>query len=271
MKSKKYYGLYLCMIIIVSAMFILGICEVHHVERVLCEMQRDIDTMNVHSNATTQTEYAQTVDFVENEFAKFREFVEKQQEFLIWLIGLVGVALTSTVAFFEIKGRKDISNIIREQYVDRTQEEIADFIGGEKKVKYLMDCIEKEEIAKSRKILFVLHKNENENLRKVYEILKKQKYLVKKDRIGDTVDEDKISCWVEKNDIIIYQVGEKEFTNEIVFYPKISDMCNKKEVYCILYSEQNINRSLYDSGFYVSNANYGLTVIERIVNLLYSV
>lgn len=276
MKLKDYvkeHGFYLAMIIIICIMFILGICKFHHIERVLHEMQHDINIMNIHSDTTTQTEYSQTIDFMENEITKFREFMEKQQEFMVWLIGLVGIALTAVVTFFEIKGRKDISNLIQEQYTAQAQKAIGSFIGGQDKIKYLIDCIEKEELAKNKKILFVFHDSENINLKKVFGILEKQKYCVSKKKIRKPVQDAEISHWTEKYDIIIYQVGENEFgnANADVAYARISKACNNKKVYCILYSEQNLNRSLYNSCFYVSNANYGLTVIERIFNLLYSV
>lgn len=272
MKSKRNF-FYFGMIIIICAIFILGICEFYHIKRVLCELRQDINMMNIHSDLTTQTEYMQTIDFLENETEKFREFVEKQQEFLIWLIGLAGVILTGVFAFFEIKGREDISKIIREQYENQTQKEISNIIGGEEKIKYLKNCIKKEEEAKNKKILFVFHNNENINLRKVYEILEKQRYSVKEQTIGILVQDEEICRWTEENDIIVYQVGEDELenANENVAYARVSKTCNSKEVYCILYCEKHIERELYKSCFYVNNANYGLTAIERIFNLLYSI
>ncbi len=271
MEKLKKHGFSIGIIIIICAMLILGICEFYHLERVLCELQRDVNTMNIHSGATTQTEYTQTIDFLENEMAKFRDFVEKQQEFLIWLIGLIGVALTGVFAFFEIKGRKDISNMIQEQYAEQTKRAISSFIGGQENVKYLMSCIAKEELAKKKNILFVFQEKKNENLKKAYGILKRQKYSVSQKTIGNFVKDDEISLWTKKNDIIVYQVEEKDATNESLLFPEICKKCNDKEVYCILYSEQHIDRKLYEPCFYVSNANYGLTVIERLFNLLYSV
>lgn len=84
MKLKK-HGFSVVMTIIICAIFIFGSCEFYHIGRVLSELQRDVNTMNIHSDSTTQTEYIQTIDFLENEIAKYREFMEKQQEFLIWV------------------------------------------------------------------------------------------------------------------------------------------------------------------------------------------
>ena len=52
-------------------------------------------------------------------------------------------------------------------------------------------------------------------------------------------------------------------------YIRIAKKCNEKKVYCILYAKGILKRELYDKYFYVNNANYGSTVIERILNLLY--
>lgn len=121
----------------------------------------------------------------------------------------------------------------------------------------------------------MFYDNENLNLKKVYGILEQQKYSVQMKKFTQNIpiQNRKIRHWTKKYDIIVYQVGDNEFTNadENITYARISRECNDKEVYCILYSEKNIDRSLYASCFYVSNANYGLTVIERISNLLYSI
>lgn len=245
----------------------------------LSELQSNVNIMNSHNNSTTQTEYMQTIDFLENEITKYREFVEKQQNFLIQLIGIFGAGLTGLFAFFEIKGAKDISNIIREQYTNQVQNEIAHFIGGQDKTTYLIDCIEREKQAKNKKILFLFQNNESKNLMEVYSILKDQKYQVKERKIRGTIVDKEIHRWTNENDIIIYQVDESEFItpefdpDKTVTYARIATECNNKKVYSILYCENNtaLKRSLYDSYFYISNANYGLTAMERIFYLLYFV
>lgn len=252
--------------------------KVYDIEQNVKHLQQDINLMNLHSQSVTQSEYTQAIDFLENEIIKYREFVEKQQDYLILLIGLIGTALTGMFAFFEIRGRKDISNIIREQYTNQAQEEIAKFIGGQNKITYLISCIEKEEQAKNKKIIFLMQHKVNKNLVKVYKILKSQhQYQIKKKRISGMFTDRDINHWVDENDIIIYQVDELEFKrngfvpDEQVAYARLSKECNNKKVYCILYCAKNnvLEPSLYNSYFYISNANYGLTVMERIFNLLY--
>ncbi|MCI8535529.1 MAG: hypothetical protein HFG68_08135 [Hungatella sp.] len=251
----------------------------YYIDQTLSELQSNVNIMNSHNNSTTQTEYMQTIDFLENEITKYREFVEKQQNFLIQLIGIFGAVLTGLFAFFKIEGAKDISNIIQEQYTNQVQNEIAHFIGGQDKTTYLIDCIEREKQAKNKKILFLFQNNESKNLMEVYSILKDQKYQVKERKIRGTIVDKEIHRWTNENDIIIYQVDESEFItpefdpDETVTYARIATECNNKKVYSILYCENNtaLKRSLYNSYFYISNANYGLTAMEHIFYLLYLV
>ena len=66
---------------------------------------------------------------------KFRDFTEKQQNFLISLIGTLGVGVTAVLTFLGIQNRKNISQIINESYQDCVQQEMAALIGGPKKLR----------------------------------------------------------------------------------------------------------------------------------------
>lgn len=268
-------GVFFCLIFFVFTIFCFYMF--YHIDQELNELQQDVNTMNIHNSSSVQTEYTQAIDFLENEFTKYREFVEKQQNFLVKLVASIGAGITGLAAFFGIKGRKDISNIIREQYAKQVEEEIVNLIGDQDKVEYLRNCIEREEQAKRKKILFLFQHKENENLMKVYRILEDQRYKVKKVKIHGKIEDREIRHWVEENNIIIYQVGESEFkkegveTDKNVTYARISRECDGKKVFGILYCEDNkaLDRSLYDSCFYINNANYGLTAMERIFSILY--
>lgn len=248
-------------------------------EQELNELQHNVNIINTHGNTQLQTEYTQAIDFLENEIVKYREFVEKQQDFLIWLVGIIGTGLLGLFTFFEIKGRKDISGIIQSQYANQVRQEIGSFIGGQDRMIYLKNCVEKEEQAKNREITFLCQDKLNMNLLEVYKILEEQRYCVKKKKIKNITTDKEISQIVEKSDIVVYQVDESEFKTEEykpsdnVVYARIAKECNKQKIYGILYCENNraLERSLYDSYFYLNSANYGLTVMERIFHLLYFV
>lgn len=258
-----------CLLIIISYM-----C--YHINQMYQEFEKNIHTQNLHYQSESQTEYTQTIDFLENEIAKYREFVEKQQDYLIKIVSMIGVILTALFGFFEIKGRKDIENMIQEQYTDQVETEISKFIGGNENKKYLDKCIKKEHDAKNKKILFLLQQSESKNLIEVYDILKNQQYQVEKKKVRGNVKNREIDNLVEEYDIIVYQVDEKEYKqqgvdpDENVAYARIADRCNNNRVYGILYCDRfgGLEPNLYNQYFYISAANYGLTVMERIVNLL---
>lgn len=273
--SHLIVGVFFCLVFFIFTIFCFY--KFYHIDQELNELQQDVNTMNIHNSSSVRTEYTQAIDFLENEITKYREFVERQQDFLIRLVGFIGAGITGLLAFFGIKGRKDISNIIREEYAKQVEEELGYFIGGQDKIVYLRNCTEKEQQAKNKKILFLFQHKEKENLMEVYRILEDQQYKVKKAKIHGKIDDREICRWVEENDIIIYQVDESEFkkdrieTDKNVAYARISRECNSKKVFGILYCENNkaLDRLLYDSYFYINNANYGLTVMERIFNILY--
>ena len=84
-----------CLLIIISYM-----C--YHIDQMYQEFEKNIHTQNLHYQSESQTEYTQTIDFLENEIAKYREFVEKQQDYLIKIVSMIGVILTALFGFFEI-------------------------------------------------------------------------------------------------------------------------------------------------------------------------
>lgn len=273
--KKKTNPITAILLVILCCLLIANFYMFYHINQMYQEFEKNIHTQNLHYQSESQSEYTQTIDFLENEIAKYREHVEKQQDYLIKMVSLIGVILTALFGFFEIKGRKDISKIIQEQYEDQVESEMMKFIGGNGKKKYLDKCIKKEESAKRKKILFLLQQKESESLIEVYDILENQQYQVEKVRVRERVKDRQIDSWVEEYDIIVYQVAETESSQQgsdsdkNVNYGRIAEKCNEEKVYGIFYCEKNVrlDPKLYHSYFYISAANYGLTVMERIINL----
>lgn len=260
----------------------------HHLNQELKEVQIDVDRIEeqsqsvmqsnngagVYNQTTEQIEYTHTLDFIENEVEKYREFAEKQQDFLLWIMGIIGTGLAVLFTFFEIKGRKDIEKIIREQYADRVQEEIVNVIGSEEKVRCLNSIIERERKAKKKKILFIMQKEESEELNDVYKRLKSRDYCVQKVRIDGTQDRGEIEKWTKEYKILIYQVfqdkGEQAASAQAdQNYIQIVECSNSSKTFGILYTKERIK--INDENVYIVVANYGLAVMERLFNLLYFV
>lgn len=252
--------------------------KIYKMEQRYNALQRDISLVNLHTERENQSEYTQTIDFLENEMTKFRDFTEKQQNFLISLIGTLGVGVTAVLTFLGIQNRKNISQIINESYQDCVQQEMAALIGGPKKLRYLEDGINKEERAKNKTILFVWQSEKNAAMQRIYRILKGQKYLVKKYCVSGEISDKKVEAWAENFDIIVYQLAQSEDRRENSgdsnkMYMQIAGQCEKKQVYCVAFCQNGIqaDSKFLQDVFYTSTANYGLTLLERIYNLLYFV
>lgn len=261
----------------------------HHLNQELKEVQIDVDRIEEQSQSVMQSnngagvynqtteliEYTHTLDFIENEVEKYREFAEKQQDFLLWIMGIIGTGLAVLFTFFEIKGRKDIEKIIREQYADRVQEEIVEVIGSEEKVRCLNSIIERERKAKKKKILFIMQQGEtSEELNDVYERLKNRNHCVHKEIIAGKLDDGEIEKWTEEYKILIYQVfqgdvKQREFSKD-ENYKRIEKQSNSSKTFGILYTTKAMVDRDTDN-VYVVVANYGLAVMERLFNLLYFV
>lgn len=222
MKKKNNHNT--AMIIAVLILFIFcvmalfGYLKMKSMNRRIQESEIKIADMEIRiqpsSEATDQTEYMKAVEFLENETAKYREFVQEQQEYLIWLLGVVGAAFLALMAFLGFESRKHISDMFQEQYVKLVKEEIAEFIGGVDREEYLIRCIEKEKRAKEKKILFLKQEKKDEDLDKIYDFLKKQKYCVREKVIKESVKEKKVNHLIKKYNVVIYQVSQSEYEKD---------------------------------------------------------
>lgn len=268
-------------LIVILSIFIILFAKLYFLQQKVDGVQQTANiltqTLSV-SNNVQLTENTQSLAFLQNETAKFREFIENQQDYLITLLTLLGTGLVGLFAFLGIQTKSDVEKTIQEHYISQIKKEIEDTIGGKEKKEYLVKCIDKEDLAHNKKILFLFQQEENENLLTVRGILDAHHYNLCSQKVGDTIQDDQIDKWVKEYDIIIYQVAETEFdrpgshTDPVnPTYARLSTKCNGNGVYSILYCEDHtaLNRSLYSSDFYTNNANYGLTVLERIFNLLY--
>lgn len=301
MKKKNHkYNHNAAIIIAVLILFIFcvtvlfGYFKIKSMNRRIQELEAKIADMEIQiqpsSKNTDQTEYMKAVEFLENETAKYREFIQEQQEYLIWLLGVVGAAFLALMAFLGFESRKNISDMFQEQYVKLVKDEITGFIGGVGREEYLIRCIEKEERAKKKKILFLKQKKKDEDFEKIYDFLKKQEYCVEEEVIKESVEEKKIDRLIKKYNVVIYQVGESEYekdirvnrqaaginntetgANEEKNYEKIARQCNENGIYGIFYcvGGKRINLENCNFPFYVSSVNFGATLLERINSVLY--
>lgn len=82
----------------------------------MTEIENEICILNNKNQAAgsiEQTEYMKAIEYLETETTKYRGFVEKQQDYLVWLIGLVGTGFLAFLGFWGIENRKKYLNYLR--------------------------------------------------------------------------------------------------------------------------------------------------------------
>ena len=244
--------------------------------------------MKQSEGPTDQTEYLKTIEFLEKETTKYRGFIQEQQNYLIWLFGVAAAVFLTLMAFLGIESRKKISDIFQKQYAEMVDDEINNFIGGKEQKEYLMRCIRKERDAKKKKILFLKQRESDPNLERIYEFLKDHEYNVQQKKIKNSMKKETIGKIIKGYNVVIYQVDESECerdkskgvpeqsqcgvnkeTGEEKNYVKISNQCNEQRIYGIFYSVNRIDLTKCNSCFYVSTANFGATLLDRINSILY--
>lgn len=292
-------------VMVIAAAVIIAFFKMYELSIDMDHAQRDIAYLNsqiqTQASGISQTEYLKTIDFLETETAKYRAFVEKQQEFMVWLVGLIGTIFTGLTVWFGIRSRHEIAATVKEEYSSRINQAVSEFVGGQEKVKYLEKSIEREEQAGEKRILFLLQKQEKKKagedkdqeardskdkeargkLGRVADFLEEQGFRVRRSDVSGKLDKMEIEKRISGQDIVVYQMAREEYfqkdAGKDAFgrtnYNYFAQMCNEKKIYGILYCEEGmgIDRKSCDFSFYVSSANYGSTLLERIYNLLYIV
>lgn len=222
MKKKTHkYNHNTAIIIAVFILFIfcvialLGYFKMKSMNRRIQESEAKITDMEIqiqpYAGATEQTEYMKAVEFLENETEKYREFIQEQQEYLIWLLGVAAAALFALMTFLGVESRNKISDMFQKQYLKLVKKEIENAIGGVGREEYLIRCIEKEKQAKEKKVLFLKQENKDGDFEKIYDFLEKQGYCVEEKVIKESVKENKIKRLIKEYDVVIYQVGQSEY------------------------------------------------------------
>lgn len=278
--DKKSDRMMIGFLIILTLFFVstlIGWYGLNHIKTEVSSIKADIENLKRQTpspSAPEQTEYIKAIEFMQTETEKYREFVQQQQEFVIWLLGLIAAGFAALLTFWGIKSKKDIANVFRNEYKILANDEITRFIGGQRKIQYLAKSIQKEESARNKKILFLLQSDADENLCRICDSLRTQRYQSDFKTINGILSNSDIQSILNGCDLVIYQVSSFEFLEagnpkEDLNFVKIAKTCNDDNVFCILYCPKRIKTEFCDLSFFVNTANYGSTALERIHNILY--
>lgn len=121
-KYNKMMLLLLFMLFLLLSFTLINWYSLNHMKTDVDNMRSDIEylkQLRPSSSSIKQTEYLKAIGFMENETEKYRDFV--QQQFI----------MAAFITFWGLNSRKDISNIIQNEYKTQINNEIAHIIGGQ--------------------------------------------------------------------------------------------------------------------------------------------
>lgn len=160
----------------------------------------------------TQTE--QTISYLETEMTRHREFIESQENRLVWLVGIIGSFAVVLLAYVGLENRRAIKQTVREQYDDAVSEVVGEMIGSKENEQYLKQAVMAERKAKTTKILFLYWDDQNmkvqpsrKRLNSVEEEMYKAGFDVSRKQFGFGAEQKDFERLIRKSNVIVYEVN----------------------------------------------------------------
>ena len=95
------------------------------------ELEHQISQITTQQQAGMDSPTEQTVAFLESELQRHREFIQDQENHLIWLVSAVGALAIFLLSITGLSNRREIKNTIEENYKQEVNWQIDKMIGGE--------------------------------------------------------------------------------------------------------------------------------------------
>lgn len=156
-----------------------------------------------------------TIDFLQSEMQRHREFIENQEDRLIWLVATIGGVGILLIAFVGLANRREIKETIRENYMSVIESEINNMIDGEDNKTYLQNAVSQERMAKSKKILFLYWDDQEmaasdsrKTLQFVESELEEADFKTDSKTFNKNFNQQDFERLIRKSDIIIYEVNQ---------------------------------------------------------------
>ena len=275
------------------------------------KMQNDIvsiknDNLNEETvSGEAKQEILQTdtnIAFLEGQIKSHQEFIEREREFLVWMLGVIFAVGGACIGFVGFKSSKEIKEIIEQKYKDdigtkfekisndlddRVEERLARAVGGNENLQYLKTAVKKEKDARSKNIYFIKQKD-SEKLDEVISWIEKFYGENTNGKITsahaspnlfNSLKEDKKYL---EYDIFIYEVSFDEFISEDgntskrdenLNYKVLSDFCKDENKQCVLAcfpvkGRSNINQENI-KGASTTTVKFSTKLRETLQSLLY--
>ena len=224
-----------------------------------------------------------TIDFLQSEMQRHREFIENQEDRLIWLVATIGGVGILLLAFVGLANRREVKETIRENYVSVVESEINKMIDGEANKTYLQNAVFQERVAKSKKILFLYWDDQEmsitdsrKTLRFVESELEKADFKTDSKTFNKSFDQQNFEQLIRKSDIIVYEVNQKienspakDIPAEEEVFKRFCAACEALKKDGILYTEKPLLSFNYIKRIYTSAVNMRLTLKQMVYSILY--
>ena len=245
------------------------------------QMAEDISNLKTQVQAllvkNPQTEIDNMLGFFQTETEKYRSTIEKQQDVLFWMLGLIGAATAGLLTFFGLKNRSEINKLVEDECKNEMIRQIRKAVNDEGNLDYLRSRVQKDKAFKKSKVLVLQQANGDCELSNVIKHLK---------NIFDSVDtkmvmEHKHKPQINSDnfDIIIYEVGKTEISIKRddpaisgSYYPYLNSLYDSTQgkPLCLFYVTNGfIDTSKF--GLHAVTANTPLTIISNLNTLLMTV
>ena len=257
------------------------------------EMQSS--SLDAENQSTLTTFDSLTADqyltFLQAQTTEHQTFIERERQFLIWMLTVIIAGAGVLLSFFGLKRKKNIEELCEAVYksnIDRIvsetaassfETELSKKLGGEKRVQYLQYAVEKEKSAKNKMVCFIQRDNSLafekaiEKTREFFADNHKDHISVINytDELLDGLPDDSSSAELKMADIVIYEVPAEEGGNKKtgMRYQGLDKYCEIKEKSCLLFCPNNIRINLDELSLASASVNYLNTLFFNIKERLY--
>jgi len=232
------------------------------------KIKNEISSLS-EKNESVPSDYENTLLFLKDEIQQYREFIQQQEQHIIWVGGIVISIFGTGLAFFNYKRKKDIQQSVQEMM----NKDIARIIGDNSELEYIRNSVSREKEAHKKRILFVVGESEDySSFKGVKEHFKNEGFNVESEIQVVNIENYKKRISAKKYDILIFQVPENEKEDKnvererLLLYTLISkDFKNSGIFYCPNF---RIDFEKFDGNNYTT-VNYISKLKETLYSLLY--
>ena len=215
-RALIFFAIVLCMVFCMASML-----KYTQFKNELQRLQSEVSSIQegvVTVREETQTE--QTISYLETEMTRHREFIESQENRLVWLVGIIGSFAVVLLAYVGLENRRAIKQTVREQYGDAVSEVVGEMIGSKENEQYLKQAVMAERKAKTTGVLFLYFNNKRlegsdsrKRLMTAEDELLEAGFKVRHKKYHLNSDQSDFEDLMKKDEIIVFEVNPQDPNN----------------------------------------------------------